>query len=159
MCFVLCQEIVKTFEISEPVITSSQSQQRLSVWQQLQVTFPTRGLHVFINLAFQTIPTFVTSHRLWVLPPPSACSWNCACWWESETWWLPLPPLDSLLCCSYEAVEGGGAGVCSRFGSPPLINRMIGISNPPISFVHCPGRFPYFMCTQQKRRITWEWSQ
>lgn len=30
MFFVLCQEIVKTFEISEPMITSSQSRPRLS---------------------------------------------------------------------------------------------------------------------------------
>lgn len=36
------QEIVKTFEISEPVISMSQSQQRLSAWCQLKVTFPTR---------------------------------------------------------------------------------------------------------------------
>ena len=48
MLSVLYQEIVRTFEISEPVITSSQSQQRLSAWHQLKVTFPMGQLHVFI---------------------------------------------------------------------------------------------------------------
>lgn len=48
MLSVLYQEIVRTFEISEPVITSSQSRQRLSAWHQLKVTFPLGQLHVFI---------------------------------------------------------------------------------------------------------------
>lgn len=55
MLSVLYQEIVRTFEISEPVISSSQSRQRLTAWHQLKVTFPMGQLHVFIIVSHSFI--------------------------------------------------------------------------------------------------------
>lgn len=114
--FLLCQEIVKTFEISEPLIPPVQSRQRLSTWCQLKV-ISMGQLHCITVGTIQSI--LFPSSKIGVLPPSSVRLVELCIAGERKegrgwTWWLQV-----FLCICYSWVKICSCRACSLPPSPP----------------------------------------